>query len=94
MANTSNANNQTRAVLFKRVQGQPPTLTRQSPTVRVSLPKIFWVSGKDYFTYLTKGIISTPQAAARVSASSPQGDAAFVCYVFEHAKSCATANLT
>ncbi|MFV7670064.1 hypothetical protein, partial [Shewanella algae] len=42
----------------------------------------FWVSGKDTFIYLTMGIISTPKAAARVSASSPQGDAAFVCYVF------------
>ena len=28
-------------ILLKRVQGQPPTLTRQSPTVRVSLPEIF-----------------------------------------------------
>ncbi len=64
MANTSNANNQTRAALLKRVQGQPPALTRQSPTVRVSLPEIFWVSGKNTFTYLTKGIISTPRTAA------------------------------
>ena len=63
-ANTSNANNQTRVVLFKRVQGQPPTLTRQSPAVRVSLPEIFWVSGKDTFTYLTMGIISSPTSSA------------------------------
>ena len=26
----------------------------------------------------------TPKAAARVSASSPKGDAAFVCYVIYH----------
>ena len=43
----------------KELQGQTPTLTRQSPTVRVSLPEIFLVSSKDTFTYLTMGIIST-----------------------------------